>query len=163
MAAEARGRDKGARRAAPDAGGRRGGSCLVTRDSGAQQCPRLACPPPPTPGPAIAPPHSCALPAADPVTHGPGSPGTPGLVLGPQPLVFLFGNSLAASAPATRSPPRSPVGGWEGGQGSLGTSAFSAEGDPRPALERMGVCFLVPNSRISKCPAATFTGRQNLA
>lgn len=87
----------------------------------ARRLPSPACRPPPagrspTPAPAAFLRAACCRS----VTHCPGSPGTPGLVPGPQPLVFLFGNSSAASTPTIQTPPWSPVGGWEGRQGKPG-------------------------------------------
>lgn len=75
--------------------------------------------------------HSCALPDAHPVTHGPGSPGTPDLVLGPQPPVFLFGNS-AASAPTTPSSPAASSAGGGRRAGKAPTSALSLCNAPGP-------------------------------
>lgn len=108
-----RGREAGDKGASPrpeqgssqtlgDRQGPRGGPCLVTA-SGSASLPSPARRPPLAGR--LAGPHSCALPAAARVTHGPGSHGTPGLVLGPAALVFLFGNSLAACAPTSPCPP----------------------------------------------------------
>lgn len=66
----------------------------------------------------------CMLPAAHPVTHGPGTPGTPGLVLGPAASGFSIWKLLSrlrSNQPCLLPGPQ-PAG--EGEQRSLVTSAL---------------------------------------
>lgn len=72
----------------------------------------------------LAPMLHCVLPAAHPVTHGAGTPGTPGLVLGPAASGFPIWKLLSrlrSNQPCLLPGPQ-PAG--EGEQGSLGTSAL---------------------------------------
>lgn len=118
------------------------GSFFVPGGSSAQPCPRL---PAAHPLPSDWPGHIPALPAARPVTHGPGSPGTPGLVFGAAAAGFPIWklSRLRSNQPGLL--PGSQQAG-EGGHGSLGQA---------PSLD--------PRSLIPKCLKTKCTGWQNLS
>lgn len=103
----------------------------------------------PPPSGRLAGPHSCALPAAAPVTHGPGSPGTPGLVWGPTAAGFPIWKLL--SRLRSNQPVSSLVPSRRGKEGrEASRQAPSLCSDPQ-GLEGMIHALL---SQIPECPNA---------
>lgn len=148
----------GFRRAPPDAGGPRGWVLLSHQLlSGA-----LACLPP-TPRPGDRPAAFLRAACCRPGDSRPRQPGNarprPGPAAAGFPIWKLL-SRVCANHPVSSLVVCRPLGRRAG---KPGDKRLFCAGDPLPGSERMGVCFLVPNSRISKCRAATFTGGQSLA
>ena len=95
----------------------------------------------------LAGPHSYEPPAAGPVTHGAGSPGTPGLVLGPGSRWFSYLETAQPPplAPAC-SPPRAPAEGARRA-GKLGDKSPLCAATHRSTEKRTDPRSLIPNSR----------------